>query len=148
MYTGSSILANQRLNVILDTLHRYEPQLELIKGVGFCVSIKHAKFMAEMFKRRGIPSEAFVSDADSESCSAMLSDLKTGRLSFLFTVDKLSEGIDVPEMNVVLFLRPTESLTVFLQQLGRGLRHSPGKDCLTVLDFVGQANPPPLLMHV
>lgn len=55
-----------------------------------------------------------------------------------FTVDKLSEGIDVPDINVVLFLRPTESLTVFLQQLGRGLRHAPGKDCLTVLDFVGQ----------
>jgi hypothetical protein len=58
----------------------------------------------------------------------------------LFTVDRLSEGVDVPELNTVLFLRPTESLTVFLQQLGRGLRHAPGKECLTVLDFVGQAH--------
>jgi hypothetical protein len=70
----------------------------------------------------------------------MLDDLKAGRLKFLFTVDKLSEGVDVPEVNMVLFLRPTESLTVFLQQLGRGLRHAPGKDCLTVIDLVGQAH--------
>ena len=66
----------------------------------------------------------------------MLSDFRNGNLTFLFTVDVLNEGLDVPEMNAVLFLRPTDSLTVFLQQLGRGLRHAPGKDCLTVLDFV------------
>ena len=70
----------------------------------------------------------------------MLSDLRSGNLVFLFTVDVLNEGLDVPEMNTVLFLRPTDSLTVFLQQLGRGLRHAPGKDCLTVLDFVGRAH--------
>lgn len=140
VYTGSHIQAKQRLDVILATLHRYEPDLGAIKGVGFCVSIKHARFMAEMFQQRGIPSAAFVSGVDSDNCAAMLADLKAGRLAFLFTVDKLSEGVDVPEMNVVLFLRPTESLTVFLQQLGRGLRHAPGKDCLTVLDFVGQVH--------
>jgi hypothetical protein len=66
--------------------------------------------------------------------------LKSGRLAFLFTVDELSEGVDVPEVNMVLFLRPTQSLTVFLQQLGRGLRHAPEKECLTVLDFVGQVH--------
>ena len=58
-----------------------------------------------------------------------------------FTVDVFSEGIDIPEINLVMFLRPTESLTIFLQQLGRGLRHAPEKDCLTVLDLVGQPNP-------
>jgi superfamily II DNA or RNA helicase len=65
---------------------------------------------------------------------------RSGRLAFLFTVDKFSEGVDVPEINMVLFLRPTQSLTVFLQQLGRGLRHAPEKECLTVLDFVGQVH--------
>lgn len=66
--------------------------------------------------------------------------IKSGLLPFLFVVDVFSEGIDIPEINMVLFLRPTESLTVFLQQLGRGLRHAPNKDCLTVLDFVGQTH--------
>jgi hypothetical protein len=66
-----------------------------------------------------------------------LQAFREGRLPFLFTVDVLSEGVDIPEINLVLFLRPTESLTIFLQQLGRGLRHAPGKECLTVLDFVG-----------
>ncbi|MDW7773770.1 MAG: DUF3427 domain-containing protein [Desulfobulbaceae bacterium] len=140
IYTGDHILAKQRLDVIYSTLNRYEPNLEEIKGIGFCVSIKHARFMADMFTRRGIPSAAFVSGIDNVQCAQLLEDLKSGRLTFLFTVDKLSEGVDVPEMNVVLFLRPTQSLTVFLQQLGRGLRHAPGKDCLTVLDFVGQVH--------
>lgn len=140
VYTGSHIQARQRLDVVLAALGRYEPHLDMVKGVGFCVSIKHAHFMAEMFSQRGIQAAAFVSDVDNAACAALLDDLKAGRLSFLFTVDKLSEGVDLPAMNVVLFLRPTESLTVFLQQLGRGLRHSPGKDCLTVLDFVGQVH--------
>ncbi|HSW65082.1 MAG TPA: DUF3427 domain-containing protein, partial [Dissulfurispiraceae bacterium] len=111
-----------------------------VKGIGFCVTIRHATFMAEQFTLMGIPSGAFVSGVDNESCRVLLADLKAGRLIFLFTVDKLSEGVDVPEVNTVLFLRPTESLTVFLQQLGRGLRHTQGKDCLTVLDLVGQAH--------
>ncbi len=132
--------AKQRVDTILAALIRYEPDLSAIKGIGFCVTIKHAVFMAEQFTQRGIPSGAFVSGVENGRCQELLDDLKAGRLTFLFTVDKLSEGVDVPEVNTVLFLRPTESLTVFLQQLGRGLRHAPGKDCLTVLDLVGQAH--------
>jgi superfamily II DNA or RNA helicase/HKD family nuclease len=132
--------AMQRVNAILDALTRYEPELASVKGIGFCVTIRHAEFMATQFTERGIPSEAFVSGVDNERCRELLMDLKSGRITFLFTVDKLSEGVDLPEVNTVLFLRPTESLTVFIQQLGRGLRHTPGKDCLTVLDFVGQAH--------
>jgi hypothetical protein len=96
--------------------------------------------MAEMFNDRKIPSAALVSGVDEAQRATMLSEFKAGRLTFLFTVDVLNEGLDIPEMNTVLFLRPTDSMTVFLQQLGRGLRHAPGKDCLTVLDFVGQAH--------
>lgn len=140
VYTGAHILAQQRLDAILSALNRYEPDLSAIKGIGFCVTIKHAAFMAEMFSKRGVPSGAFVSGIEDVRCQELLNDLRVGRLAFLFTVDKLSEGVDVPEVNIVLFLRPTESLTVFLQQLGRGLRHAPGKDCLTVLDFVGQTH--------
>jgi superfamily II DNA or RNA helicase len=140
VYVLDHARAKQRVDAIIAALHRYEPELSTIKGLGFCISIKHAVFMAAQFTLRGIPSAAFVSGVDNGQCASLLDDLKAGRLTFLFTVDKLSEGIDVPEVNAVLFLRPTESLTVFLQQLGRGLRHATGKDCLTVLDFVGQAH--------
>jgi superfamily II DNA or RNA helicase/HKD family nuclease len=140
VYVMNDARARQRVDIILNALNRYEPDLSAVKGIGFCVTIKHAVFMAKMFSERGIPSGAFVSGVDDESCKALLDELKVGRLTFLFTVDKLSEGVDLPDVNTVMFLRPTESLTVFLQQLGRGLRHAPGKDCLTVLDFVGQAH--------
>jgi superfamily II DNA or RNA helicase/HKD family nuclease len=140
VYVLDHVRAKMRVDAILTALTRYEPELSAIKGIGFCVTIRHAVFMAEHFTERGIPSGAFVSGVEDGRCQELLDDLKTGRLTFLFTVDKLSEGVDVPEVNTVLFLRPTESLTVFLQQLGRGLRHAPGKDCLTVIDLVGQAH--------
>lgn len=140
VYVLDNVSATKRLNAIVIALNRYEPDLTAIKGIGFCVTIRHAQFMADTFSDLGIPAAAFVSGVDGDRCRELLADLITGRLTFLFTVDKLSEGVDVPEINTVLFLRPTESLTVFLQQLGRGLRHLPGKDCLTVLDFVGQTH--------
>jgi superfamily II DNA or RNA helicase len=132
--------AQRRVAAIITALHRYEPDVASLKGIGFCVTIRHAEYMAEQFSQHGIPSAAFTSNSDSDQCTDLLARLKSGQLTFLFTVDKLSEGVDVPEINIVLFLRPTESLTVFLQQLGRGLRHAPEKDCLTVLDFVGQVH--------
>jgi len=140
IYTGAHALAKQRLDVILEALLRYEPDLSLVKGIGFCVSVNHAEFMARMFTDRGIPSAVLVGETGVSDRTTLLHDFREGKLTFLFTRDVLNEGLDVPDMNTVLFLRPTESLTVFLQQLGRGLRHSPGKDCLTVLDFVGQAH--------
>ena len=140
VYVLDHARAGQRVDVLVEALSRYEPDLNAVKGIGFCVTIRHARFMAEQFTARGIPSGAVVSGVEDDRCRELLAALKTGRLTFLFTVDKLSEGVDVPEINTVLFLRPTESPTVFLQQLGRGLRHAPGKDCLTVLDLVGQAH--------
>jgi superfamily II DNA or RNA helicase len=140
VYVLDHARAKQRVDAIIEALSRYEPDLNAVKGIGFCVTIRHALFMTEQFTLRGIPSGTFISGVDDGRCQELLDGLKSGRLTFLFTVDKLSEGVDVPEVNTVLFLRPTESLTVFLQQLGRGLRHAPGKDCLTVLDLVGQAH--------
>jgi superfamily II DNA or RNA helicase/HKD family nuclease len=140
VYTGADVVARQRVDAVVAALSRYEPDLGQIKGIGFCVTINHARYMARMFAERGIRAEALVSGVNDSERAAMLSEFRNGTLTFLFTVDVLNEGLDVPEMNTVLFLRPTDSLTVFLQQLGRGLRHAPGKDCLTVLDFVGRAH--------
>jgi len=111
-----------------------------VKGLGFCVSKKHAEFMAAKFNKYGIPSEYLTSDSDQETRKTVQDRLKNLEINFIFVVDLYNEGVDIPEIDTVLFLRPTESLTVFLQQLGRGLRISENKNCLTVLDFVGQAN--------
>jgi len=140
VYTGAHALAMQRFRSIYDALLRYEPDLSTVRGIGFCVTVKHAQYMAEMFAGQGIRSAALTGETDDETRSNLLYALRDGDLTFIFTRDVLNEGLDIPDVNTVLFLRPTESLTVFLQQMGRGLRHAPGKDCLTVLDFVGQAH--------
>ena len=140
VYIGSNPLAQQRVETVLDALARYEPDLAQVRGIGFCVSVNHAEFMATECNQRGIKSAVLVGETEDQARSQHIEDLRAGRLTFLFTRDVLNEGLDVPEVNTVLFLRPTESLTIFLQQLGRGLRHSPGKDCLAVLDFVGQVH--------
>lgn len=140
VYVLDSHKAQQRVNVIISEIRKYEPDKDLIKGIGFCVSKRHAEFMAKAFNSEGYPSETYISDGTNNLDQLKRSALEKGTLSFLFTVDRLSEGIDIASINMVLFLRPTDSLTVFLQQLGRGLRHAPGKECLTVLDFVGQVH--------
>lgn len=140
VYTGAHALAHQRVDAILSSLTRYEPNLDRVRGIGFCVSVRHAEFMAAQFNERGIRSALLVGETENADRERALSEFRAGQITFLFTRDVLSEGFDVPEINTVLFLRPTESLTVFLQQLGRGLRHAVGKDSLTVLDFVGQAH--------
>ncbi len=140
VYTGAHVLAIERLNVIVNSLLRYEPDLERVRGIGFCVSIRHAEFMAEKFNERGITSAVLVGETATDERTELMKEFRAGKIRFLFTRDVLNEGLDVPDVNTVLFLRPTESLTIFLQQLGRGLRHAPEKDCLTVLDFVGQAH--------
>jgi superfamily II DNA or RNA helicase len=140
VYTADDLRAQQRLDVIHNAIQRYHPDLAGTRSVGFCAGVKHADFMARKFKEMGYTAETILGETSREERDARLRNFRDGKLQFLFVVDVLSEGIDVPEINLVLFLRPTESLTVFLQQLGRGLRHAPEKDCLTVLDFVGQCH--------
>lgn len=136
VYTSNSIRTNQ----ILKSLKDYVTSIEEVKGLGFCVSIDHAKYMAEAFNKANIPSIALYAGVSDEERETAKHRLVNGEINFIFVVDLYNEGVDIPEINTVLFLRPTESLTVFLQQLGRGLRLSEGKECLTVLDFVGQAH--------
>lgn len=108
-----------------------------MRGLGFCVSIKHAQFMAEHFNRHGIAAVAIWGDSPRHEREAALHDLAAGRTRMLFSVDLFNEGIDVPDVDTILMLRPTESPTLFLQQLGRGLRKTRDKGACTVLDFVG-----------
>jgi superfamily II DNA or RNA helicase/HKD family nuclease len=138
-YAENATTANQRLDTILGALDRYTMgALSSIKGLGFCASVKHAEFMAQAFTSKGLPSLALSATTDKVTRSSAIQRLQQGEIKFIFTVDLFNEGVDIPSVNLVLFLRPTDSLTVYLQQLGRGLRHAKGKECLLVLDFVAQ----------
>lgn len=131
---------DKRSSQIVHSIDRYVTDIQQVKGLGFCVSVEHARYMADYFNKVGIPSIALYGEVSSTVRGEAQSQLVNGEIKFIFVVDLYNEGIDIPEVNTILFLRPTESLTVFLQQLGRGLRLSEGKECLTVLDFIGQAH--------
>ncbi|MCG1028891.1 DUF3427 domain-containing protein [Virgibacillus halodenitrificans] len=136
VYTNNKIRSNQ----IVNSLDKYVTDVQEVKGLGFCVGVEHATYMAQYFNQRGIPSIALHGASDKTLRTKAKDQLMKGEINFIFVADLYNEGVDIPEVNTILFLRPTESLTVFLQQLGRGLRLVEGKECLTVLDFVGQAH--------
>lgn len=140
VYTGDDLRAHSRLDAIVGALHRYHPDIESLRAIGFCAGVHHAEFMARKFRENGYMAETILGKTPAHIRDERIQSFRSGKLSFLFVVDVLSEGFDLPEINLVMFLRPTESLTVFLQQLGRGLRLSPEKECLTVLDFIGQSH--------
>jgi hypothetical protein len=108
-----------------------------MRALGYCVSVGHAQFMTERFTQLGLAAVALSADSRRDERRAALSDLSEGKLQAVFTVDLFNEGIDVPSVDTLLLLRPTDSPTLFLQQLGRGLRKTAGKTACTVLDFVG-----------
>ncbi len=122
---------------VVEELRRKTGDPHRVRALGFCVSIVHARFMAEQFRAAGIPAVAVWGDSPMEERTAALGDLEAGRVNAVFTVDLFNEGVDVPHVDTLLLLRPTESPTLFLQQLGRGLRRAPDKALCTVLDFVG-----------
>ena len=122
---------------VLQEVERLIPDTDGMKALGFCASVSHAEFTAKAFTDAGIPSAALSGAIPAESRRAVLDDLRAGRLRAIFSVDVLSEGVDLPEVNTIFLMRPTQSATVFLQQLGRGLRRDPGKDSCFVLDFIG-----------
>ena len=113
--------------------------LRTIKCLAFCVSQEHAQFMAEQFLLLNVKT-AVLTSQNSQERTILREQLTRGDINILFVVDIFNEGVDIPDIDTIIFLRPTESLTIFLQQLGRGLRLSEGKECLTVLDFVGNAH--------
>ncbi|WOF16789.1 NgoFVII family restriction endonuclease [Methanoplanus sp. FWC-SCC4] len=136
LYIGN----NGRISQIIKGIETYVTNIDDVIGLGFCVSIEHAKYMADSFNSLGIMSACLHSKSPKDERNSVQKKLVSKEIHFIFVVDLYNEGVDIPEINTVLFLRPTESLTVFLQQLGRGLRLCDGKECLTVLDFVGRQN--------
>ncbi len=109
-----------------------------MRALGFCVSVEHARFMARVFAEASLAATAIWADSPDDERKAALKNLAAGTLNVVFSVNLFNEGVNLPVVDTVLFLRPTDSPTLFLQQLGRGLRRSPGKTNCLVLDFVGQ----------
>jgi len=129
-----------RVGEIINNLQKYTKDINEVIALGFCASMEHAKYMAEKFSLAGLKAD-FLTSQNTGNRDFVRQQLIKKEINYLFVVDIFNEGIDIPEIDTVLFLRPTESLTVFLQQLGRGLRLADNKDCLTVLDFVSNARP-------
>jgi superfamily II DNA or RNA helicase len=123
---------------VLHEFYEHVGDLKSARALGFCVSVTHARYMARVFCENGVRAEAVWSDTEETERQRVLRDLRDGRTNVVFSVDLFNEGVDVPSVDSLLMLRPTDSPTLFLQQLGRGLRKSKGKSVCTVLDFVGQ----------
>lgn len=128
-----------RFELIESALQRYLTDPHDCKAVCFCAGIEHAETMAQTLNDAGYKALS-VTSSNSSELDVVSGRLARGEINYLCVADMLNEGVDIPEIDTILFLRPTESLTIFLQQLGRGLRLADGKTCLTVLDFVAQAN--------
>jgi superfamily II DNA or RNA helicase len=133
LYTSTDAWAR----TVIHELMRHADDPDTMRCLGFCVSVAHARYMAERFRHHGIEAVAVTGDTPEPERRQALADLAAGRVRVVFSVDLFNEGVDVPAIDTVLMLRPTESPTLFLQQLGRGLRRADNKAFCTVLDFVG-----------
>ncbi len=134
LYTGN----DARNRLVLRQVGRIISDPTQMKALGFCATVEHAHQMADLFNGQGWPSVAIDAATDQTQRDAYIRGLEAGELTTIFTRDVFNEGIDIPSVDTILLLRPTESVTVYLQQIGRGLRRHPDKPVCTVLDFVGQ----------
>lgn len=133
LYTADHVWVQR---VIREVINRID-NIHKMKALGFCVSVQHAQFMAQCFKNAGISAIAVWGDTPHTERRTAIKHLADGKIQILFSVDLFNEGVDVPAIDTLLLLRPTESATLFIQQLGRGLRKSTNKSSCTVFDFVG-----------
>lgn len=129
-----------RVGKILRSMRKIITDLGSMKALAFCVSQEHAEYMTQEFILKGIKAD-FLTSKNRDLRKSKQQDIRSGKINILCVVDIFNEGVDIPEIDTLLLLRPTESLTIFLQQLGRGLRRNEDKDCCTVLDFVGNSRP-------
>ena len=134
LYTGNDARAAKVLRELRDKVL----DVGEMRALGFCVSVAHAEYMARVFTAAGLPSLAVSGETALDRRAEAIASLRRGEVRCLFAADLFNEGLDIPEVDTVLLLRPTQSATVFLQQLGRGLRRADGKSVLTVLDLIGQ----------
>ncbi len=134
VYTGDTVRAGK----VLQALDRIVADPKQMRALGFCVTVAHAEFMAQQFNKAGIRSVAVSGQTPMAQRDRALAELQSGEIQAVFSRDVFNEGVDLPNVDTVMLLRPTESATIYLQQLGRGLRKAEGKDVLTVLDFIGQ----------
>jgi len=136
VYTGHDWLVRK----ILAELHDKVLDPGSMRCLGFCVDVDHAKFMAEKFSAAGLQATAITGGSSKQERRDALDQLRDGEIQTIFSVDLFNEGVDLPDVDTILMLRPTESSTVFLQQLGRGLRRSDEKTVCVVLDFIGMTD--------
>ncbi|WP_305884646.1 DUF3427 domain-containing protein [Paenarthrobacter sp. A20] len=134
LYTGNDARAAKVIRELRDKV----TGTEHMRALGFCVSVQHAHYMAKVFNAAGIASVAVDGGTDEAERARALDQLRNREINCVFAVDLFNEGLDIPQVDTVLMLRPTQSATIFLQQLGRGLRRADDKAVLTVLDFIGQ----------
>ncbi|MGR5245680.1 DUF3427 domain-containing protein [Vibrio alfacsensis] len=136
LYTYNQV----RFDKILLSMQEIITDMGKMKALAFCVSKEHALYMTQQLLLKGIKADVLTSNNSHERQQKQQA-IRSGHINVLCVVDIFNEGVDIPEVDTLLFLRPTESLTIFLQQLGRGLRLADGKECCTVLDFVGNSRP-------
>lgn len=136
LYTGH----HARAHLVVEALREYVADPTQMRALAFCAGVNHAAFMHDALTQAGLSCALVLGSSSKLERREAIKGLRDGSIQVLLTVDVFNEGVDIPEIDTVLFLRPTESATIFLQQLGRGLRLYEGKRALTVLDFVGLAH--------
>ena len=126
-----------RTDYIIEKIEKFGYDGKDLKGIAFCQNIKHALYMKNEFLKNGYKVELLTSKTNLTERSKILENFRNRKIEILCVVDILNEGVDIPDINLLLFLRPTLSSTVFIQQIGRGLRKASGKDFVTIIDFIG-----------
>ncbi len=142
-----NLLLNTRTDYIVEKISKFGFDGDELSAVAFCQNIEHAFFMKEEFSKKGYKSAVITANTSSNERSEILKKFKNKKIEILCVVDILNEGIDIPTINLLLFLRPTMSSTIFIQQIGRGLRKAKNKDFVTIIDFIGNHKKDYLLIN-
>ena len=142
-----NLLLNTRTDYIVKKINKFGFDGDELSAVAFCQNIEHAFFMKEEFSKKGYKSAVITANTSSNERSEILEEFKNKKIEILCVVDILNEGIDIPTINLLLFLRPTMSSTIFIQQIGRGLRKAKNKDFVTIIDFIGNHKKDYLLIN-
>ena len=142
-----NLLLNTRTDYIVEKINKFGFDGDELSAVAFCQNIDHAFFMKEEFSKKGYKSAVITANTSSNERSEILEKFKNKKIEILCVVDILNEGIDIPTINLLLFLRPTMSSTIFIQQIGRGLRKAKNKDFVTIIDFIGNHKKDYLLIN-